>query len=250
MKPIRGHALITGALGGLGTAIVRRLIEEGISVVACDRRSEDTAAWLDGFTPEQRRNLIVEPLDITKQDQVDALREKLDRENIHIAYLVNNAGVAGRQPLWALKSKTFDIVVRVNLYGTFHLTRAFCEPMMARRFGRIINFASLYAYTPGPDQSSYAASKGGVIGYTHSTAIELGSYDITANVIAPGLIFHERIAGVLPEAEIASCIERTPLGRAGNPEEIGGTVAFLMSDDAAYITGQTIHVNGGVYMTG
>jgi 3-oxoacyl-[acyl-carrier protein] reductase len=242
--------LVTGALGGLGTAIVQRLIAEGVSVIACDRRTEDAAVWLDRFTPDERCNLAVEALDITKQEQVDALREKLDNEGVHVAYLINNAGIAAREPLRTLRPKTFDIVVRVNLYGTFYLTRAFCEPMMEREFGRIVNFASLYAYSPGPGQSPYAAGKGGVIGYTHSTANDLGKYNITVNVIAPGMIFHERIVGILPDAEINAFQERAPLARLGKPEEIAGTVAFLVSDDAAYITGQTIHVNGGAYMTG
>ena len=246
----RGLVLVTGAFGGLGTAIVDRLTREGAEVLATDRRRDDGAAWLAQFSAAQRARLHTAGLDITKEAEVEALRTQLAAQNRHIAYLVNNAGVTGAGAPWTMAAKTFEIVMRVNVTGTFLLTRAFCEPMRTRGFGRIVNFASLYAYDPGPGQAPYAAAKAGVVGYTHSIAKDLAPFGVTCNVIAPGLIWHERLQGVLPDAEADAMKERTPMKRSGTPAEIAGVVAFLLSDDSSYVTGQTLHVNGGVFMSG
>jgi len=250
MTESRGHVLVTGALGGLGTAIVARLLRGGARVIAVDRRADETGAWSAQFGPESAARLEVAALDITREQEVENLREDLERRGIEISGLVNNAGVAGAGAPEAMALKTFDIILRVNLTGTFLCTRAFCGGMRNRRHGRIVNFASLYAYQPGPGQAPYAAAKAGIVGYTHSVARDLAASGVTANVIAPGLIWHERLRGVLPETEYSDMIAQTPMQRAGRPEEIAGVVAFLLSDDAAYITGQTLHVNGGVYLTG
>jgi 3-oxoacyl-[acyl-carrier protein] reductase len=181
---------------------------------------------------------------------VNTLAHALGGEGIHIAYLVNNAGINGAGEVWALESRLWERVLRVNLYGTFYLTRAFSRAMIERRFGRIVNLASVYAYHPGTGEAPYAAAKAGIAGYTRSTALDLAPYGITVNVIAPGLIWHEGLKGVVSEEMAASMVRRVPVGRAGKPEEIAATVAFLCSADAAYITGQTIHVNGGWYLPG
>jgi len=149
-----------------------------------------------------------------------------------------------------MSSKTWDRVMRVNLYGTFHLTRAFSGEMIQRGFGRIVNLASLYAYHPGEGQGPYAASKAGVTGYTRSSARDLAPHGVTVNALAPGLIWHEGLEGVFEPEQFQAMIDPVPCGRAGRPEEIAATVAFLLSEDAAYITGQTLHVNGGLYLPG
>lgn len=244
-----GHVLVTGALGGLGTAIVARLLAEGARVVAVDRRNDDAGDWQAQFA-DTPGTLEVRTADLTRESEVEALARALEADGVAIAYLVNNAGVAGAGDPARMAAKTFDIVMKVNLYGTFHCTRAFVEGMRARGFGRIVNFASLYAYEPGPGQAPYAAAKAGIVGYTHSIARDLAAAGVTANVIAPGLIWHSRLEGVLPEKEYADMVARTPMQRAGTPAEIAGVVRFLLSDDAAYVTGQTLHVNGGVYLTG
>jgi 3-oxoacyl-[acyl-carrier protein] reductase len=243
------YTLVTGAFGGLGTAIVRRLIEDGQQVIATDRRIEDGDAWLEGFEAPLREHILMRGLDVTKLEQVESLRDELNAQGIHVDRLVNNAGVASAAPPWSVAPKTFDIVVKVNLNGTFYLTRAFSEAMVRAGFGRIVNFASLFAFAPGAGQSPYAAAKAGIIGYTHSIALDLAAHGVTCNVIAPGLIWHERLEGVLPDEEYLAMEQATPMKRRGEPREIAGTVSFLLSDDASFITGQTIHVNGGVYLT-
>lgn len=245
-----GHALVTGAVGGLGTAMVRRLLNESYSIIACDRRESVVGDWLMQLPAEQRERVQFYPLDVSKEDQVNALAHTLGGKGIHIAYVINNAGINGAGEVWALESRVWERVLRVNLYGTFYMTRAFSHAMIEKRFGRIINLASLYAYHPGEGEAPYAAAKAGITGYTRSTALDLAPHGITVNVIAPGIIWHEGLKGVVPEDAVAKMARRVPVGRVGKPEEIAATVAFLCSDDAAYITGQTIHVNGGWYLPG
>ena len=188
-------------------------------------------------------------LDVTKLEHVEALREELDTQGIHVDHLINNAGIASPAPPWNVKPKTLDIVLKVNLHGTFYCTRMFSEPMVNAGYGRIVNLSSVFAYIPGPGQSPYASAKAGIVGYTHSIALDLAPHGVTCNVIAPGLLWHERLVGVLSDEEYAEQERNTPMKRRGEPREIAGTVSFLLSDDASYITGQTIHVNGGAYLT-
>jgi NAD(P)-dependent dehydrogenase (short-subunit alcohol dehydrogenase family) len=230
--------------------MVRRLLDEGHKIIACDRREGLVGDWLMQLPAEQRERVKFYPLDVTREEQVNALAHTLGGEGIHVAYLVNNAGINGAGEVWALESRIWERVLRVNLYGTFYLTRAFSHAMIEKRFGRIVNVASLYAYHPGAGEAPYAAAKAGITGYTRATALDLAQYGVTVNVIAPGLIWHEGLRGVVPEDMAAKITRRVPVGRAGKPEEIAATVAFLCSDDAAYITGQTIHVNGGLYLPG
>ena len=245
-----GHALVTGALGGLGSAMVRRLLADGYAVVACDRRAELADDWLENIPAEQRERVAFHPLDVTKEDQVNELARMLKDQGVHIAYLANNAGVNGTGAVWALESRIWEIVLRVNLYGTFYMTRAFSAAMKERGFGRIVNLASLFAYHPGEAEAPYAAAKAGITGYTRSTARDLAPHGVTVNGLAPGLIWHEGLRGVFPDEIWEQQRKKIPVGRAGRPEEIAATVAFLFSDEAAFITGQTIHVNGGEYLPG
>jgi len=247
----RGHALVTGAIGGLGTEITKRLIADGIPVIGTDRRAADIGPWIDAELNDQEKEMFTGlALDVTSEDQVEELAAKLKDDGIHIAYLINNAGIQGNAKPWELDSKSWHRVIAVNLHGTFYMTRAFCEAMVKQEFGRIVNFASLYAFHPGVGQSPYAAAKAGITGYTRSTASDLAEYGVTVNVIAPGIIWHERLRGVLPEEEFEKAIAQIPAGRSGEPTEISGVVAFFCSDDASYITGETLHVNGGLYLPG
>ncbi|MBL4867753.1 MAG: SDR family oxidoreductase [Pseudomonadales bacterium] len=244
-----GHALLTGALGGLGTAMTVALSEAGIPIIATDRRREDFEPWRDSLPEVARDNISFYPLDVTKEQQVDELAEVLKSRNIHISYLINNAGIQGAAKPWEMTTKTWHRVMQVNIDGTFFLTRAFSQAMSESGFGRIVNIASLFAYHPGRGQGPYAAGKAAITGYTRSSALDLASTGVTVNAIAPGYIWHERLAEVFA-GNSTPTFDEVPMKRSGKPEEIAATVAFLVSEGAGYITGQTIHVNGGLYLPG
>jgi len=248
----RGHALITGAVGGLGTAMTKRLVADGIPVIGCDRKTPaELETWRQqALTPEEAAKVMLFPLDVTKEEQVDQLAAELNNRGLHVAYLVNNAGIQGYGKPWELDTKTHDRVIKVNINGTFFCTRAFSKAMVDAGFGPIVNFASLAAFVPPGGQACYAAAKAGVLGYTHSLALDLAPYGVTANAIAPGLIMHEGLKGVMPDQVYESMLRRVPMGRAGRPEEIAATVSFLLSEGSSYITGHTFHVNGGLYCSG
>jgi 3-oxoacyl-[acyl-carrier protein] reductase len=226
--------------------MVQRLLGEGHAIIACDRAQDQAGAWLDRLPAAQRDRVNFYPLDVTKEEQVNALVDTLRSQGIHIAYLVNNAGIHGA----GTESRVWERTLRVNIHGTFYLTRAFSPAMKEKRFGRIVNLASLSAYHPIGEQGPYAAAKAAITGYTRSTALDLARYGVTVNAIAPGLILHDGLKVVFSEAELGRMASGIPAGRAGKPEEIAATVSFLLSNDAAYITGQTIHVNGGHYLPG
>ncbi|MSP43971.1 MAG: SDR family oxidoreductase [Alphaproteobacteria bacterium] len=246
----RGHAIITGALGGLGTAMTEKLCGMGIPVIATDRRAEDFDPWRQALPVDMRDLVSFYPLDVTREEPVNQLAATLTARKIDVAYLINNAGIQGPGKPWEMETKTWMRVMNVNITGTFHMTRAFSEAMVNRGFGRIVNLASLAAYQPMRNQGPYSAAKAAVTGYTRSTAMDLARHGITVNVIAPGLIMHPRLEDVDTGTNFQDMAVGIPMGRTGRPEEIGATVAFLCSEGASYITGQTIHVNGGWYLPG
>ncbi|HBD10844.1 MAG TPA: hypothetical protein DCZ13_01780 [Porticoccaceae bacterium] len=247
----RGHAIVTGAIGGLGTAITKRLIAAGIPVIGTDRRLTDIDPWVEQELDADQKALFTGlPLDVTKEDQVTALADHLREQGIHVAYLINNAGIQAHAEPWEMDSKSWHRVMAVNADGTFFMTRAFSKAMVDKGFGRIVNFASMYAYHPGEGQSPYAAAKAAVTGYTRSVALDLAKYGVNVNVIAPGIIWHERLRGVLPDDVYENMLAQVPAQRSGKPEEIAGAVAFFCSEESSYVTGQTLHVNGGLYLPG
>jgi NAD(P)-dependent dehydrogenase (short-subunit alcohol dehydrogenase family) len=246
----KGHVLITGAVGGLGTAMVQRLLPEGYAIVACDRRDDTVSEWLQQLPANHRGRVQFHPLDVSKEEIVSKFAEKLHGQGLQVAYLVNNAGIHGAGGPANTESRVWERTLRVNLHGTYYLTRAFSQGMKDRGFGRIVNLASLSAYNPLGEQAPYAAAKAAITGYTRSAALDLAKYGVTVNAIAPGLILHDGLKVVFSEDELKHMAKDIPVKRPGKPEEIAATVAFLLSDEAAFITGQTIHVNGGSYLPG
>jgi len=247
----QGHALVTGAVGGLGTAIVRRLLTEGYTIIACDRRENLAGEWLMQLPAEQRQQVNFYPLNVANEGQVIELARTLDEDGIHIAYLVNNAGINGAGEVWALESRVWERVLRVNLYGTFYLTRAFTHAMIEKGFGRIVNLASLYAYHPGEGEAPYAAAKAAVAALTATAALEYAP-TVRVNAVSPGMI-HTGLTDVLLRGfdwTVPHMEAKTPLGRIGTPEDIADVVTFLCSDRARFVTGQNVVVDGGMTLHG
>ena len=229
-------AIITGAARGIGAAIARRLAADGWRVAGVDR------AWPDA----ESACAIRETLDVTDYAAVSAFVERMEAEG-GVAVLVNNAGITRDGIAHKMDPADFKLVLDVNLVGPFHFCRATLPFMRARNAGKIINMSSMNALKGAAGQANYTAAKAGLIGMTKSIALENAGKGITANCIAPGFIETEMTQAIpapLREAEIA----KIPAGRAGTPDDIAGTVAFLASRAADYITGEVISVNGGLLM--
>ena len=239
-------ALITGASRGIGRAILHELARRGATVIgtatseqgAHDISSALAAAGLKG---EGMR------LDVTDGAQVEALVEEVLARHGRIDILVNNAGITRDNLLMRMKDAEWADILETNLTSVFRLSRAVLKPMMKARHGRIISIASVVGASGNAGQTNYAAAKAGMIGFSKSLAQEVGSRNITVNCVAPGFIDTD-MTRALPEAQRQKLLERIPLGRLGAPEDIAHAVAFLASDAAGYITGATLHVNGGMYM--
>lgn len=240
-------ALITGATGGLGAEIARNLHSRGATVVITGRREsilKDLKAELDQ-TDSGRAHIVVSDLShpTAAQELVDTITK--DIGNIDI--LVNNAGLTRDNLALRMKDEDFATVIDVNLKAPFQLSRAVMKGMMKARWGRIINISSVVGVTGNPGQANYCASKAGIIGMTKSLAQELASRNITVNAVAPGFIVSD-MTDVLPEAQKEALLSQIPLKRMGTAADIANAVAYLASNEAAYITGQTLHVNGGMAM--
>ncbi len=229
--------LITGATGGIGGAIANKMKEAGATVVVTGRDEKKLAGFDDSF------------IKIAADLSVDGAAEKLINDTIEkagrIDVLINNAGITADTLMMRMSDEQFDNVINTNLRATFKLCRACLMPMMKQRYGRIINMASIVGVVGGVGQANYAASKGAIIAMTKSIAAEVASRGITANAIAPGFI-KTPMTDVLPEELKKKYLEQIPAGRFGEPVDIANTCVFLASDEASYINGQTIHVNGGM----
>lgn len=239
----RRNALVTGASRGIGAAVAKRLARDGFRVWINYRARSEAA---EGVADEIRRtggSVLLIPFDVGDPAAVaDVLEPALAREG-PVSVLVNNAGVTRDALVPTLSDRAWNEVIEVNLSGPFRLTRAVLKGMMRQRWGRIVNVASVSAQRGNPGQANYAAAKAGLVGFTRSVALEFGRRNILVNTVAPGLIETEMVAD-LPLEEIEKHIA---LRRLGSPEEIAGAVSFLCSEDASYITGQVIAVNGGLY---
>ena len=240
-------ALVTGAHRGIGLAIAKELAQNGATVIATDINL-DHAQEISDFLKEKNLSGNCLVLDVTEQDSIDnALAEITKLYGKAPQILVNNAGITRDNLLLRMSDQEWEQVLNTNLTSVFKICRSLIRSMMKDRAGRIINIASMVGVTGNAGQTNYASAKAGVIAFTKSLAKEIGSRGITVNAIAPGFIETAMTQKLSPEHR-ANYLAAIPLGRAGTPEDIAKTVVFLASEAAAYITGETIHVNGGMYM--
>ena len=236
-------ALVTGASGGIGGSIARALYAQGAKVALSGTRVDP----LNALAAELGDRAFVTPCNLGDADAVKALAGQASEAMGGLDILVNNAGITRDNLFMRMSDDDWQSVIDVNLTSTMHLMKSVMRPMMKQRSGRISNITSIVGVTGNAGQVNYAASKAGMIGMTKSYAQEIAARGITANCVAPGFI-ETAMTSELPEAVVTNMLGSIPQGRMGNPEEIAATVAFLASDEASYITGQTMHVNGGMAM--
>ena len=238
-------ALVTGASRGIGAAIALQLAREGYMVIGT-ATSDDGAAKisqaLSGFAGCRGANL-----NVNDAAAAEALIDGIVKEHGGLQVLVNNAGITRDTLAMRMKDEDWDAVTDTNLKAVFRMSRAVMRPMMKQRYGRIISITSVVGASGNPGQANYAAAKAGVAGMTRALARELGSRGITVNCVAPGFIQTDMTAA-LPEAQQQALLGQIPLGHLGKPEDIAHAVAFLAGAKAAYVTGQELHVNGGMFM--
>ena len=233
-------ALVTGASRGIGNAIALELKQKGYSVIG-------TATSQTGVDSLLEKGIEAYILDLNSKDSIDQFWSLLEESNKSISVLINNAGITRDNIVLRMSDEEWSDIMNVHLYGTFQLCKRSLKMMLKNKWGRIINISSASASIGNRGQSNYAAAKAGVEAFTKSLAKEVGKRDITINSVAPGFIstdMTEQNEGVNTEY----VVKEIPLGRFGEPNEVASLVGFLCSEDASYITGQTVHINGGLYM--
>jgi 3-oxoacyl-[acyl-carrier protein] reductase len=237
-------ALVTGASGGLGSAIAKSLAAQGARLAVSGSNVEK----LENFRAGLGGDHIALPCNLSDGAAVDSLvPQAVEALGGNLGILVNNAGVTRDNLLMRMKDEEFEEVIRINLEAAFRLMRSAAKPMMKARFGRIISITSVVGVTGNPGQANYVASKAGLIGMTKAVAQELASRNITVNAIAPGFMT-SAMTDALNEQQRAGILARIPMGAMGSGDDIGAACVYLASKEAGYVTGQTIHVNGGMVM--
>ena len=239
------YALVTGGSRGLGRAVCIRLAEQGYPVLINFKSNSDAAAETKRLIEEAGGQAEFLPFDVSVKEEVEVAVDRWQdaHKDDYIAVLVNNAGIRRDNLMVFMQDDDWNSVLNTNLNSFFYLTRRLLKNMMTRRWGRIVNLASLSGIKGLPGQTNYSASKAALIGATKALAQEVASRKITVNAVAPGFITTDMTKG-LPEDELKKMI---PVGRFGHPEEVAAAVAFLVSEEASYITGEVISVNGGLY---
>jgi 3-oxoacyl-[acyl-carrier protein] reductase len=240
-------AVVTGASRGIGRAIAERLASEGAKVVVNHRASAEQAEEAVKAIREQGGEAVAMQADVSDFQQAHELMQAITKEFGRIDVLVNNAGTTRDTLLMMMRESDWDLVIDTNLKSVFNCCKAVARGMVRQRSGRIINITSVAGLAGNPGQTNYAASKAGIVGFTKSLAKELGTRHITVNAVAPGFV-PTALTNSLPEDLKQAAIEHTPLGRFGEPEEIAAAVAFFASDEAGFITGQVLSVDGGLAM--
>ncbi len=237
-------ALVTGASGGIGAAIARALVAQGAKVALSGTR-EDA---LQAVAAEIGGDTVILPCNLGEAESVDGLIPRaVEAFGGKLDILVNNAGITRDNLVMRMKDEEWDQVISVNLEAAFRLIRAATRPMMKARFGRVITITSIVGTTGNPGQANYAASKAGLVGMSKALAQELASRNITVNCVAPGFI-SSAMTDVLPDAQKEALLGKIPAGKLGEGSDIAAAVVYLASREAAYVTGQTLHVNGGMAM--
>lgn len=236
-------ALVTGASGGLGSAIAKGLAAQGARLAL----SGSNAAKLEAFAAELGGDHVPLVCDLSDGAAVDGLVPQAVAALGKLDILLNNAGVTRDNLAMRMKDDEWDQVIRVNLEAAFRLCRAAAKPMMKARFGRIVSITSVVGQTGNPGQANYAASKAGLVGMSKALAAELASRGITVNCVAPGFM-SSAMTDVLPDAQKTALLGKIPAGALGTGDDVAAAVAYLASREAGYVTGQTIHVNGGMAM--
>ncbi|OOF78040.1 3-oxoacyl-ACP reductase [Rodentibacter caecimuris] len=237
-------ALVTGATRGIGRAIAEELVLKGAFVIGT-ATSEKGAETISAYLGEKGKGLV---LNVADKTSIETMLEQIKNDFGDIDILVNNAGITRDNLLMRMKDDEWFDIMQTNLTSIYHLSKAMLRSMMKKRFGRIINIGSVVGSTGNPGQSNYCAAKAGVIGFSKALAKEVASRGITVNVVAPGFIATD-MTDVLTDEQKSSILSNVPAGRLGEAKDIAKAVAFLASDEAAYITGTTLHVNGGLHMS-
>lgn len=236
-------ALITGATRGIGKAIAEQLVEANYFVIGT-ATSENGMSTIKSFLGANGDAFV---LDVSSPESIEAILKNIAEQYGVISVLVNNAGITKDQLLMRMKDEDWSDVITTNLTSIYRLSKAVMRDMMKARFGRIVNITSIVGVTGNAGQTNYAAAKSGVIGFSKSMAIEVASRGITVNCVAPGFIDTDMTKD-LPDAVKETMLKNIPMNCLGKPEDIASAVKFLVSDESRYITGETIHVNGGMFM--
>lgn len=236
-------ALVTGATRGIGKAIAQALVANGVTVVGT-ATSESGAATISDYLGDNGKGIV---LDVSNDESVDAVVKQINEEFGAPTILVNNAGITRDNLMMRMKMDEWDQVINTNLTSVFRVTKACLRGMTKAKFGRVVTISSVVGSMGNAGQANYSAAKAGLEGFSRSLAAEIGSRGITVNCVAPGFIATDMTKD-LPEDHKANLVSKVPAARLGEPEEIAAAVAFLASDAAGYITGETLHVNGGMYM--
>ncbi|MET3470134.1 3-oxoacyl-[acyl-carrier protein] reductase [Novosphingobium sp. 1529] len=240
-------ALVTGAAGGIGSAISHALARQGARLALSGTNPAKLRAFREELNETYGHDHVEVTCDLSNAEQVEKLVPAALDTLGKIDILVNNAGITRDNLAMRMKDEEWDAVIRVNLEAAFRLMRSATKPMMKARFGRIISVTSVVGATGNPGQVNYAAAKAGLVGMSKSLAQELASRNVTVNCVAPGFI-RTAMTDVLPDAQKDALNGRIPMGRMGEGQDIGAAVAYLASKEAGYVTGQTLHVNGGMAM--
>ena len=240
-------ALVTGASRGIGAAIAQELGKQGATVIGTATTAGGAENINASFKAAGVKGIGI-ALDVNNSEQIDAVLKEIAAKFGDVSILVNNAGITKDTLLMRMSDEDWDAVISTNLSSVYRMSKAVLRPMMKARTGRIISISSVVGHMGNAGQTNYAAAKAGMTGFTKSLASEVGSRNITVNCIAPGFIETDMTAE-LPDEIKTQMLARIPAGRLGSVEEIAATVAFLASPSAAYITGETVHVNGGMYMS-